>query len=1314
MTGGTKPIGYNPFGQQQAGYQFAGLTGTIAQGPTGTRPQGSASPNQNSLLDLASVTDLSDATQHLTSGQQAGIDKKAAAATQAAKPPQMITPKMEDVSSISADNKAYQELDKTVKGLQESYKGYDEILHTTEGLHALQSKGVLEQQTAYQGMQAALVSSKASNAEYAQQLQEGGIVNTSYSQGIEDQKKALMDSVVELGHSVGAHQELNNEMETGAPQMVAFAQGMDEQVGALQQQQLATAKSAGTVKQLESQMKTGEAQIAAYGEGFVSTTLAIDQQQVAVEKTNGSIDAYSAAIQSGQLANISYNEGVNKQRQALIDNYTAMNQAQGALDTYNTQLQSGIPQALAFENALIAQQMAAAKLEEDIGGLQGTVQGLMDNLSNSSTVLALQTKGYYEGGVAAAQWGNEIVAADANQRGLVQGLQEVASKLGVSTDGFVGNAEELKEWIGIMSGAGDAVEQAGQKIYESGVQAMSDFNKALADGGKGAGDALKKIEDQLGIQFPKGIKDALTNSNMQNIMGDNLKKMIDIGQTVVQSADPSAMADYVDQIKEKGLEHLATLDTATRAKAATAVKGLSDTLATGPTDSSAAAYNAWAVKVEGYLAQIKRAGDPAVASMKPLTTMTFSEQPAQAVAQLIQAMSNHEPLSQYQQSLLEIANSTPDAAGNTNDLAVSVQNANGQFVPAATSMTGLGTATAGTTTQMQTFTSTMGIMETVVQQVVTNIIQQFTTGFATMFSTVQAQETAFITTFQTTFAAGISELATPLAQMVQAFKITFSTILQNITTFMQQLVQRVQQGIQQITTVVNTVVGVFNNAFSRAVNDAAGYLNSLVQKNNQTFQQITSTVQKVVGVFNDSFKRAANDAAGYIKQLGTIAAQVMQQITQRAQQAAQGISRITQSAQQATSAVKQLASAIASLRDKTVTITIRYVTVGAPSGFAQGTPGALFMSNGGQVQSNVYGETPGTNNRRVVVGESGSERVIRRGLKSDRGTVQDVDHIKYISGLGAKEPEMLTVIPLEGNNAMRFRNKYPEFYAEGTPGIYNAGSYPNPFAAANNPPSAGRQMPSGFSQMLYGRIQKDRHGNITIGGRLVFRAGGPLDIDAYEGRHISHGSHGDSDDRHHFQQFDGSNEDIRHNGIPFTFGSANGFQFVKGMETGIGGTRGQVVGGSMGTGIMTKAMMDEINNPADAVPAASMDRMVQSRRVYSDYISERVAAARDRPRTQQQDSVYGNVDNQGNPLSMEYNENAYPTGIEADTPLMHPHTRAATGSSQHEAMRRTTMCFIARLINEITKKVDGKIKINLALTGRHKDMGQDHQLTGAE
>lgn len=1349
-TGGYEPSAYNPFGGQQPGYQLAAQAGTIKSPHIGSKPAGGgpASPTGTSIGDLASV---SGAPQITSSADQAAIDKKAAEAAAAQKPSgqQLLKPEMTDVSSISADNKAYQELDDTVKKLQASYKDYDEILHTTEGLHALQAKGVAEQQTAYQGMQAALVSSTAANAEYAKQVQEGGIVNTSYNQGIQDQKKALLDSIVELGHSVGMHKELNDEMKTGVPQMVAFAQGMDEQVGALQQQQLATAKSAGTIAMLETQMKSGEAQAAAYGQGFVEGTLALDQEAVAAEQARGGIDALTAGIQSGQVASVAFAEGVNKQNQVLIDNYKAFYEGKAALAIYEGQLQTGIPQALAFSNALQQQQMASAKLSEETSALAGTMQGMFDDLSNGQTLLEMNAKAFYEGGKAAIDWGTQLATADSNEKGLIQGLQEVANKLGVSTQGFIGNADELKDWIGIMSGAGDAVEKSGRQMYEGGVQMMSKFTDAIAEGGKGAGDELDKIEEKIGIEFPSGIRDALETASTQDIMADNLTSMLEAGQRAVEHADPSAMAEYVDRMKQKGLEGLANLDAGMQQKAGTVIAQLTTLLTHGPENASPEAFNVYATKAKGYLDQLKRAGDPAVQALQPLTNMTFSEQPIEAVQGLIQAMANNQPLTAYQQGLLGIANASVDAQGNTNDLGVTVSNVNGEVLAtrdgltgATTATTGLGTATTGTNTQLQTFLTTMGTMGSVTQQIMANIHQQFTDGFNATFTAINTIATGFFTTFQTTFVTGISTLATPLAQLVQAFEITFTsiiagtttffgtftsmfptnfaliapilqglvdsfqltydTITQQTTIFMQRLVQAVQQGVQQITTAVNTLIGVFNTAFKRAVDDAAGYLKSLVQTNNQSFQQITASVQKIVGVFNDSFKRATGDAMGYIKQLVTTTTQAMATIGQKAQAAAKTIDTITASAKRATEQVKALAREIAALKDRTVTITTRYVTQGSPPA-ARGMAPTVFMAGGGQQlrypmqsRSTVYGETFNTKNSRVLVGESGAERVLRTGLKSKNSSVEYVDHMKRITGLGAREPEVLTVVPLEGTNARQFRQKYPQFYAAGTTpaaGVYSAGAYPNPFAAgaAGNPPSPGRQMPSGFSQMLYGRLIKDRHGNITIGGRVVFRAGGPLDVDAYEGRHISHGSHGDPGDSRHFQIFDGSNEDIRHNGIPFSFGSATGFQIQKGMETGIGGTRGQVVGGSGGSGVMTNRMIDE--GPPE-VPSASMDRMVQSRRVYSDYISERVAAARDRPRTQQQDQVYGNVDNQGNPLMREYNENAYPIGIEPDTPLMHPHTRSNT-IKPTRSYEEDYNVFIARLINEITKKVDGRIKINL-------------------
>ncbi len=322
-------------------------------------------------------------------------------------------------------------------------------------------------------------------------------------------------------------------------------------------------------------------------------------------------------------------------------------------------------------------------------------------------------------------------------------------------------------------------------------------------------------------------------------------------------------------------------------------------------------------------------------------------------------------------------------------------------------------------------------------------------------------------------------------------------------------------------------------------------------------------------------------------------------------------------------------------------------------------------------------------------------QVTRTGLKSKKSTVEEVRHIKYIKGLGQDEPEMLTVVPLEGTNAMMFQNKHPELFASG---IYNAGSYPG--YQQTTPSLQQQQLPSTYSQMVYGRLIKDKHGNVTLNGRLVFRAGEALDIDAYEGRHISHGSHGNPKDRRHFQNIAGSNEDIKHNGVPFSFGSLTGFGIQSGMTTGIGKSRGLGVGGAMGMGVgALGGKLDATpSGPIDIdnIPSASTDRLQASQRLYNDYISERVAAARDRPRTQQQDAVNGNIDNQADPSQMEYNEGAVLPNSQLDSvpPRLLPHHRQGPSAAQRSYEEDYT-AFMQKLIAEITKKVDGKIRINL-------------------
>jgi hypothetical protein len=286
------------------------------------------------------------------------------------------------------------------------------------------------------------------------------------------------------------------------------------------------------------------------------------------------------------------------------------------------------------------------------------------------------------------------------------------------------------------------------------------------------------------------------------------------------------------------------------------------------------------------------------------------------------------------------------------------------------------------------------------------------------------------------------------------------------------------------------------------------------------------------------------------------------------------------------------------------------------------------------------------------------------------------------------------------------------------------------------------------------------------------REGMPLAQDAYEGRHISHGSHGDEDDERHFRMYDGSNEDIRHNGIPFSFGNATNFGFKEGLTAGPNATpaapyhnndflkwdehdkrwkgfdfsrltpeqlnklykkvqdeevddhrHDEHLTGKHKTHLEDLLHQFKHHRPAPTpgqggggpggpggpaglptnfhmAPVETMDRLMKKERTYNDFISERVAAARDRPHTQQQDAVLGVSDNQANPLMEEFNEGAMLPGmINPDSPNKpvpvrnYPHKRSPSGPTR--SFEEDYEMFMAKLIDSITKKVGAKIKVNL-------------------
>lgn len=1257
--------------------------------------------------------------------------------------PQMITPQMTDEPNIVEEtNVAYKELNETIGKMQTSYNDYQDILKTTEGVAALEKMGTLDRQTAYQKMQASLISNTASNKEYSKQVKEGGILHTSFNQGVQDTVTQLLDEQVELANTTGRHTEMGAQLNKGIPQMISYNQGVQEQVGALQDQQRETANTTGKNMELMNQMKDGTARQAAYAKGFVDSSYAINQQQVAVTETTGSLDAYAVAIGTGQLATTSFGEGVNEARKQLIDSYAAMNQSEGALMKYNIQLSTGVPQAIAYKQALLDQQMASAKLKTEYAGLFGAYQGLVKAMTDGNTVFDMQTKAFAEGLNEAGKWGESMLTAAEKERGLMQGTEEMGAILGVKLPGwFNGSAESAQEFISVMANVGSGAEKMTQSMNQAGQSISQGLAQAMLDGGNKIKEELDKLEKAVGTDFPDSMEKALAGSGMGQVMAGQIKAFGEQGTQAFANMPMDDVMQFSQNFIGTLEDEFERMPPQMQAKVQPIMDAIYTELNKSPEEINAeGGIQAWLNHITELAQQISPATSTASQALANMSKTDLSPI-GKGYEQTLQSISNTTPLSKAQQEFLNTslkAQGLGQAVFDAQGKITGFTSATGQAGTAAgTTAGGLDKATASadattqgfvrtaqqgaildqTLAQMATITlqgiaqgfaalpaaiapafttilQQAGLMNTTLIQITATTLPAIAAAFAALPALIQPTFTVIIEAATVFFQTLIGLVAPNMVQFVAAaeptipgFQLIFDTITQNITTTFQTWIQMTQQNVQQITTEVQALVGVYNDTYKRAVEDAAGYLHQLEQANSKIIQNITSEVQKIVGVFNDSFKRAANDAAGYLNQLAGVATKVMQQIAQAAQQAASMIDRIGQSASNAASQVRSLANEINSLQDKTVTITVitRRVTVGAASGMS---PTVFMAAGGSNIQSKMYSGAGGNQNSRVIVGESGDETIMRTGMKSNRTTVENVDHIKYVKGLGAREPEILTVVPLEGTNAMNFRNKHPEYYASG---VYNAGSYPS-YQQTLPAPQA---LPTSFSKMLYGRIKRDKHGNITIGGRLVFRGGPAMDFDAYEGRHISHGSHGNPKDRRHFQQFDGSNEDIKHNGIPFTFGDLTDNKFQLGMQTGIGKSRGLPVGGAFGSTLDPAHDDGYITPDIDEIPLATSDRLQASQRLYNDYISERVAAARDTPRTQQQDAVNGFIDNQGDPLAMEYNEGAV-SGAQMDSvpPRLLPHHRQGMSTVQRSYEEDYTL-FMKQLIEQITKKIDGKLRINL-------------------
>lgn len=1214
--------------------------------------------------------------------------------------------------------------------------------------------------------EAALSTTNGTLEAYRETLNNGQMTNIAFTQGVQEQKQNLIDTEIAVANTIGRHQELNMQLLNGTAQQANFNLGLAETRLKFTEQTAALSTMSGEIQGYSEALFTGLAQNNAFREGVQEQIRAFQDAEIQISKSRGELLVYHSYLREGIPQWQAYSQAILDAQMANLQLHTEMAALVGTGQVLATALRDtrtiAVENGIAFQeaaNSAMEWGMELMTADQAHAGFRNGLQTVANALGNdmpiafSSSNEAAQEFVAVMAGVKTSvaemassleEGGKNIISGLAN--GFGEGMKDVDEKI-----------EELEEKLGVNLPKG--IEQAmenmnlGGNAKQSLDQQLQLLMASFRDPNVGRED-IAAMGQNMTEMFNTWI--GSLPADVQSTATASINAITDM------LANPPALDASAAVWGNYGAQIGAHLDNIGRA-AGIANPILAQITAQDPSgqipqwQSLTASLQAMNIPIPSILQNLTELGQvPVGATVSGIsalgTAIAGVESTSSPLPSRFAAMG---------QGLMTTATNSGTAATN---LTTAGTAATGVGTATGTATTQLATFTAemGTmasvTQQVLTnihaqfttqFAAIFAVVQTQATVFMTTMTSTFTTGitamtapisttfttvFTTAFTTVQTAATTFLTTLQTSFTTAMTMITTPVTTTlplafttaftaIQAAATTFFTTLSSsMTTFMTQsqttiaqlptyfqssfdqitsagqtfftaMVSTTQTNVQTMSTTFQTLVPLVTDTFNKAQQAAAHAMATMSQNVAKEIQAQSRTIAEIVRIFDENFKRGTNAAWHYIKQLGQLTVQAMNTIVQAADRAAQAMEGIGQAARSAESQVQSLISALNSI-PREITVRIRVVADPVPSygGLAEGTAGALYMADGG----GIYGLGNKRKNSRVVVGESGDEDVIRTGLNSRRTTLERVTHQTVLKDLGRREPELLTVVPLEGNNARRFREKHPEFFAGGT---YNVGSAQIDAYKAAMAYSSGRTpMTDNISRMLYGRIIRDKKGNVTIDGRLVMREGAPVDYDAWEGRH-----HGMRGSRKKYRRINGSNENIKGQGMPFHFGDDwmfNEGRFVVGAnastrraasvvgdDTYYGGRR---IGGAGGAAAGTA---EEI----DAGEMVTTDRLMQSQRAYNDYISERVARARDRPRSQQQDEVYGTANNDIASSLEERSDFAKMAMAEEEAATINENrrTRGANTFGPKRNFEEDYTVFMKQLVDKIAGKIDGKIRINI-------------------
>lgn len=243
-------------------------------------------------------------------------------------------------------------------------------------------------------------------------------------------------------------------------------------------------------------------------------------------------------------------------------------------------------------------------------------------------------------------------------------------------------------------------------------------------------------------------------------------------------------------------------------------------------------------------------------------------------------------------------------------LGLTSQQADKAIAGASTSIAGTGTAAQTADPQLQKYFQTLSqfgnietAAQTIFEQVIPSLIANVAVAMNNSFKQGTDDAIGYMKTLNDNTIEVFMRIVEGLDPVVQAFNDQFSTAQQNATDQMHTLSDNTIEVFMHIVEGLDPVLQAFDTTFSTAQQNETDQMRTMSDNIIEAFMRIVEGLDQVAQAFEDMSNRAQS-----------------------------ALDSVRSSADSATSSVKQLANAINSLKNKTVTITTVYKTTGKKAG----------------------------------------------------------------------------------------------------------------------------------------------------------------------------------------------------------------------------------------------------------------------------------------------------------------------------------------------------------------------------------------------